>query len=151
MLLYTAANDCQFDVIEAEGKGSTLEIKLLFTPVQPRESEVFGNLAGVRFNEKIPAMLVDLKGQVFNFVRHIRPLLDDTMPGVSITVYTYGEKELARAEIARAGGFVEEATRDLKGYDDHETKARIEAKYVKWERVSWATGEVKDDGSAVED
>ena len=43
MVLYTAAKDCQFEVMDAESNGSFLDIKLVFTPLHPRESEVFGS------------------------------------------------------------------------------------------------------------
>lgn len=149
-VLFTVAQDCQFEVINAESKNPFLDIKIRFTPMQPRESEVFGNWGGIHFAQKIPAKPVDLKGQVFRFIYYTSIILEKDTPGVSVEIYTWGEKLLARVKIKDVEGF-NEATKEIKGYDDNETKKRIEEKYVKWERFAWATGELKDNGIPVKD
>jgi hypothetical protein len=149
-ILYTAARDCELEMLSGENKPPFLELKVRFKPIRPRESEVFGNWGGVRFKQKVPASPVELKGQVFRFVDIILPVLDAENPGIVVEVYeAYGDAKLARTEIADAAGFDKAVKEKVKGHDDYKSKAEVEKEYVKWERFSWATGEIGPDGKPI--
>lgn len=143
-MLYMVARDCQFEVIDAETAGEYLNIKLRFTPIQPRESEVFGEWGNVRFGRKEAARLVRLKDLVLRFVYVASAAITQDAPGVRIEIYTWGDRLLAKAKIDKAEAF-RESTKTLTGKDDVEGKKRIEAEYVNWERLAWADGEVRQD------
>ncbi|MCG2688297.1 hypothetical protein L6250_01535, partial [Candidatus Parcubacteria bacterium] len=149
-ILFSSAQDCQFEMLDAESNASFLEIKLLFSPTQPRESEFFGSWLGTNLAQKIPARPVELKGQIYRFVYYSSIILEKATPSMRIEIYTWGDKLLARAEIRDVKGF-NEATKEIKGYDDYKTKKCIEKSYVKWERFSWATGEIGKDGKPIQD
>ncbi len=147
-ILHGSAQDCQFEILDAESKSPFVEIKLRFTPIQPRESEVYGAWGGAHFKQKVPAKPVDLKSQVFRFIYLSSIILENDTPGVRATIYTWGDKPLAKVEIKNVESF-NKATKEIKGYDDHETKQKIEKEHVQWERFEWATGEIGDDGKPI--
>ncbi len=141
--LFTFARDCELEIIDAESTSSTFSVKVFFKPVQPRESEVFGNFMGGYYSEKIPARLVVLKDQVIRFIHFALVAIEPEIKTVTVEVYTYGDKLLARLEMADARGFDKEASERVKNFDDLETKKELEDKYIKWTRFDWADGEAK--------
>ena len=145
-----AARTCQFLVLDAESKSPYFHVKLQFDPRQHRESEVFGNLYGATFKEKIPAQPIILRDQVFRFSQLISLILEDATPGISVDVFTYGDKQLLKIEINDLKGFLE-ASREIKSHEDYVTKKTIEDQYVKLNRYAWEVGELKDDGKPITD
>ncbi len=149
-ILYIVARDCEFEVIDAESNPPFLDIKLRFAPIQPRESEVYGRWGGSYFSEKIPPKPVRLKEKALSFISRVSILLDKETPGIRMEISALGNKLLSKISIKDVRGF-NEASKEIKSYDDYPTKNRVEANFVKWDRISWATGEINDDGTIVKD
>jgi hypothetical protein len=142
-IIYFAGKDCQFEIIDAESKGSILEVKMKFAPVQSRESEVFINWGTIKAHQKVPAQMLDLKGQVLRFILKIYWVFDDQIPSVRLEIYDYKDVMLARGEIINARGFCNFVSDNIKSYNDFNGKAEAERKYLIWERFSWDEGEIK--------
>ncbi len=143
-IFYMVAKDCQFQVIDAESSDKHVDVKLRFTPTQPRESEVFGEWEGVRFHRQEPARLVNLKDQVLRFVHIATPAIIQNKPGIRIEVYTWGDDIIAKASIDNIEAF-NDAVKTIKDKDDLLGKERVEKEHLKWERLSWTDGEIRSE------